>query len=289
MSDAEKDPHVLVSARAAEHPKLIELPSDRARWGWIVLLGKAKLQRPAGRFASRRVLDAVMGEHRRHVADYLRVGILELADDGSVTVHDWSKVQSRTTQWRRSVGLASGHESLSGKHSGNQAGNAGETLGETSGNNPPAGAAAMQSQSIERSTTKATQDDGGGAGGVLPDAADDWWRVTGSYPGDRVRRWIDDLASRHGHRAVGEAIAACHVADPDASTLMGRVRDRLARDSRAADRAEAAAEAARNAAKRAPAAPYRRAPDTTTPEEAERLAVAYLAAHPGRGSSRAVQ
>ena len=114
------------------------------------------------------------------------------------------------------------------------------------------------------------------------DAADDYWRVTGSYPSDRVRSWIDRLAGQHGHDAVGRAIAAEHAADGDASSLMGRVRDRLARDARAADRAEQADEARRVEARRAPLRALRREPDPTTPEEAERIAAEYIAAHPGR-------
>lgn len=97
MSDAERDPQVLVSARIADHEKLIHLPSDAARWGWIVVLGRAKLRRPAGRFPSRSVLAHDLGRYARFVDDYLRVGLLE-DRDGCLVVHDWSKHQGRRSE-----------------------------------------------------------------------------------------------------------------------------------------------------------------------------------------------
>lgn len=97
MADAERDPSVLVSARLADHPKLLHLPSDAARWGWMVVLGRAKLRRPAGEFPSRTVLAHDLGRYARFIPDYLTVGLLE-DRGGLLVVHDWPKHQGRRSE-----------------------------------------------------------------------------------------------------------------------------------------------------------------------------------------------
>lgn len=143
MSEAERDPHVLVSARIGANQKVLELPSHRARWGWIVILGQAKLQHPAGRFSSIRQLRFLAGEFRDCVNSYLDSGLLHPGavarecksekcraigpvTDEEVVVHDWKAHQeraSRTTEWRRVNSVPNGHVNKSG----NAGGNTGET------------------------------------------------------------------------------------------------------------------------------------------------------------------
>lgn len=252
MSASERDPHVLVSARASEHPKIIDLPSDKARWGWLVMLGKAKLQRPDGRFASLRVLDSVLGEYRRYIDDYLKGGILEnvghLCDEcarwlpqidrrpGEIVVHDWDKNQSRTQRWRRDNGLSSGHENLSGETPGNPSGNVGETLGETPGKQPPAGARASQSQSQSISTS------GVGGVGEGPDAAVSLQARTGAFPSEKVILWLNDLAAVHGEGRLAAAIDSMPMFQSSLRDYMTSVRDRLRREDHQANKAELAAE-----------------------------------------------
>lgn len=221
MSDAQRDPHVLISARASEHPKIIELPSDKARWGWVVLMGKAKLQRPPGRFASMRVLEAVLGEYRRFIADYLTVGILE-RDGEAVAVHDWDAHQrSRVSKWRDEKGVPNGH--------GNLGGNDGETHGETPGQ-PYARAGALsqsQSQSLDERFTR------DGLPHVTPLVADAWRDAAGITllgSGRFAQDTIDDACRRHPE---AEVIAAIYEARdgfpriPDARSLTAAVRNRL--------------------------------------------------------------
>jgi hypothetical protein len=277
MSDADRDPHVLVSARAAEHPKIIELPNDRARWGWVVLLGKAKLQRPPGRFASLRVVEAVMGDFRRYVTDYLRVGILERGDGrcercavvipdakpDEIVVHDWAENQSRTQRWRRENGLTSGHHNLT-------PGNTGETLGETPGKQPHAGARALQSQSVVVLS-------GGEGVGEGEDAVLALHARTGTFPSSKVVTWVNEIAGRHGEDRVA---AAFRVTPMDGRTVPDYIRavvDGLRAQDHAAERTEAAAEKARLEEKRRPSAIRVAAPDVS-PEEAERIAREYRAA-----------
>lgn len=253
MSDAQRDPHVLISARADEHPKIIELPSDKARWGWIVLMGKAKLQRPPGRFASMRVLEAVLGEYRRFIPDYLKVGILE-PEGSAVAVHDWQVHQrSRTQKWRDDNGLSSGH--------GNLRGNTGETHGETPGQPLARAGALSHSQSESSSST------GGGAGGgfapvndgytrdglihVTPLVADAWMDAAGITllgSGRKAQDTIDDICRRHAESKVLAAIQQArdsfdHI--PEANALAFATRnitdpflDRKAGEKKAAEQRE---------------------------------------------------
>lgn len=111
MADGERDPQVLISVRIDGSEKIVHLPSDRARWGWIIVLGRAKLRRPAGEFPSRAVLAHDLGWHARFIPDYLKAGLLE-DHDGRLVVHDWQKHQGRrseipvpgrerTAKWRR--------------------------------------------------------------------------------------------------------------------------------------------------------------------------------------------
>ena len=90
MTDSELDPHVLISCRVSENPKIIDLPNDRARWGWVILMGKAKLQRPPGRFASLRVAAAVLvGGRLREQGAGIAIEAIEFKGDalGWHTVH----------------------------------------------------------------------------------------------------------------------------------------------------------------------------------------------------------
>lgn len=271
MSDAERDPHVLVSARAAENPKIIDLPNDRARWGWVVMLGKAKLQRPAGRFASLRVLEAVLGDYRRYIPDYQVVGILHTAPalcedcadpsikDGELVIHNWEVNQSRSQKWRRDNGLTSGH--------GNLRGNNGETLGETTGKHPHAGARASQSQSIEISPSG---DRGVGEG---DDPVVALHARTGTFPSSKVIGWVDELGARHGEARVAAAFRVTPM--PSGQSVPDYIRtivDGLRAQDRAAELAEREAEKARLEEKRRTPVIRRRDDDDISDEEAERIA-----------------
>ncbi len=84
---------IAVDAELPNHAKMALLPSDAARWGWIVTLCEAKVQRKPGTFASERHFRHVMARHGRFLADYIKARLIDRGDDGSLAVHDWQKHQ----------------------------------------------------------------------------------------------------------------------------------------------------------------------------------------------------
>lgn len=102
-----RDPWVAVDATIRKNRKMTDLPSDTARWGWIAVLGEAKLQRPAGWFASRCHAQEALGRFGRYLEDYVDVGLLEPASHlcpacrghfpelpkDALLVHDWWRHQ----------------------------------------------------------------------------------------------------------------------------------------------------------------------------------------------------
>jgi hypothetical protein len=117
-----REPHVMVAAMIGENSKLAGLPNDTARLGYFyVVLGKAKLQRPAGHFASRGHWREVAGRFARYLPQYMTAELIEEAPDlckrcapkwpgivkGALVVHDWHDHQSdpgaaeRAAEWRK--------------------------------------------------------------------------------------------------------------------------------------------------------------------------------------------
>ena len=81
-----------------KHPKLAGLPSDSARYGWIVTLLEAKAQRHPGTFASDRHYREVVGRFGKFLPDYLAAQLLDLNEDGSLAVHGWTQHEGRVRQ-----------------------------------------------------------------------------------------------------------------------------------------------------------------------------------------------
>lgn len=75
------------------HAKMAALPNDTARWGWLLTLCEAKEQRKPGTFASERHYRHVLARHGRFLPDYVRAGLMDKAEDGSLAVHDWQRHQ----------------------------------------------------------------------------------------------------------------------------------------------------------------------------------------------------
>lgn len=249
MTDAERDPHVLVSARIGGSQKMLSLPSHRARWGWIVMLGQAKLQRPPGRFQSLMQARYLAGEFRDAVVAWLDAGLLhaapaareckrcssaftELRDD-EVVVHDWRHHQerSRTTEWRDAKGVPSGHVNLSGETTGKRAG---KQSGKQKGNTPPrAPTRALQSQSLSSESSPVVAREVPGAMPVNErDALDTYHELTGWRPwlqfsGDQLRGAIKEYTDA----TVDTALRACHAEDGDRTSLLRRTLARLAKEA----------------------------------------------------------
>jgi len=111
------------------------------------------------------------------------------------------------------------------------------------------------------------------------DPADAYWNLTGRYPPEKTRAWIDQLTEQYGAMAVVRALAESHKDDPEVRTLLGRTGDRLARAERQQGLAarERGREAAAARPPRDPEAEYRANKATLakilamTPEERARL------------------
>jgi hypothetical protein len=105
------DPWVAVDATIRRSVKLTALPSDTARYGWIVALGEAKLLYRQGTFSPGQWVE-VMGRYARHLRSYVAVGLMHVATDycdlahqggclsgrgpftsGTLVIHDWPRHQ----------------------------------------------------------------------------------------------------------------------------------------------------------------------------------------------------
>lgn len=211
---------ITVDAGLPEHPKLTALPSDAARWSWLVIVCAAKRQRKPGRFADAKHLREVVGRHARHLPAYLAVGLIEPAADGSLAIHDWAEYQRDPTAAARQARHRDGIVTERDSH-GNVTDDV-TTLAR-------AGALSL-SVSLSNPPNVKNLDDGslGGSadeGDVLTDYRD----LTLRYPTKAtVRDWLLRLADEYGRTATSAALAAEHVSDPDASTLISRAEGRLA-------------------------------------------------------------
>lgn len=258
MTDAQKDPHVLISARIGASQKMLALPSHRARWGWIVMLGQAKLQRPPGLFASLAQLRFLAGEFRDCVTPWLDAKLIHAApnlcercatsygtlEGGEVVVHDFIAHQerrSRTTVWRRDNGVPNGHTNLDGNHPGND----GETVGETNSlarTGARADAGALQSQSQSPSQSDSLE----GVQGEPKDPAVVYANLAG-WPSQGAIDWIDQLTETYGADAVIRAIGQARA---PRGKLIGAVQDVLRAEARELGKREREAEAAKVSARR---------------------------------------
>jgi hypothetical protein len=89
-------PWITVDCDILDHPKLVALPSDSARLGWLATMLEAKRQRQPGRFANERHYKHVIGKYARFLALYLAGGLLEREGEALV-IHDWSQHQRDRT------------------------------------------------------------------------------------------------------------------------------------------------------------------------------------------------
>jgi hypothetical protein len=79
-----------------DHPKVVDLPNDAARWAYVVVLCEAKRAVPPGGWASERHFRHCLGRQARYLDDLLAVGLLEREGD-RIVVHDWRDYQTDPT------------------------------------------------------------------------------------------------------------------------------------------------------------------------------------------------
>jgi hypothetical protein len=193
-------PWVAIEAAIRVNHKLVALPSDSARWGWVCLLGEAKQQRPAGTFRSLAHLREAAGRFARFIPKYQEQHLLETAGalcgrcekrwpaipDGVVVVHDWALHQrdpgsaERSADWREAQKQGTDERTPNEKR----------TLGDTDHS---------RALSLSMSTSESETKPRDGYQAARP--SDDVWRISqvveelvGSFPYSRGSRVFDLMA-----------------------------------------------------------------------------------------------
>ena len=242
---------ITVDTDLPDHPKMAALQNDNARYGWLVVLCKAKQQRKAGTFANANHFRHVMGRHARFLEGYRKVGLLDIDETGTIHVHDWQR-----HQW---AGTKAQQRETSDGHSSD--------IPETNlGPKEDASRAVSVPVSVGVVSTEGVQGE--------PDAFVAFHQKTGSVPGTKLRTWINELTEKHGERRVAGMIGLTPM-DGTPPDYLRIVQDRLRLEDIAAERAERIAEAKRVEEKRRPVV-VRPAPEDISDEEARRIAAEYV-------------
>lgn len=233
-------PWVAIEAAIRVNHKLVALPSDSARWGWVCLLGEAKQQRPAGTFRSLAHLREAAGRFARFIPDYQKQHLLETAGalcercekrwpsipDGVVVIHDWALHQrdpgsaERSADWREAQKQGSDERTPNEKR----------TLGDTD-----------HSRALSLSMSTSVSEPNPRAEYQVPRPTDDVWRIghviedlVGSFPYSRGHRVFDAMAEDVGKlgadrvEAAYRAIRAEYASEPmDAAGIVFGAHKRL--------------------------------------------------------------
>lgn len=229
---------ITVDAGLPEHPKLTGLPSDAARWSWLVIVCAAKRQRKPGRFADAKHLREVVGRHARHLPAFIGAGLIEATAEGLV-IHDWAEYQRDPTNADRQQ-----------RHR-DKAVTKRDSNGIVTDEVTPLARAGALSLSVSLSNNVENLEDGSVPGSDDEgDVLTDYYALTTRYPSKRtLRDWLLRLAEEHGRSPTAAALAAEWSADSDPSTLLGRTDARLAAAAdgrrRKAERDRSARESAR--------------------------------------------
>lgn len=281
--DAHRRPHILVDATLASNPKVVGLPSDAARFGWIVTLGAGRLVRPAGRFANLAQLRTLIGRYARFVPVYLERGLLERGDglcprcrtlDGirpdALVIHDWSAHQVRRRhaetqrEYRAVSSVKTGLETSQKDHKKitqrSHEDHAKITV--SSPTPPPLGPTQNEKQDDRYVADLGRSTRGGGTGegeeGRDPIADALLALFGGRRPTPRALSWADELANRYGAARVASAILR-HANEPGRALSLAQAeleRDEVLAARRAASLAAERRRAEREAVERARLAEY---------------------------------
>lgn len=92
---------IRVSALIAKDARLVALPSDAARFAWIVVLGEGKFTDTPGKWEGEAHFKASLGARSRWLEDFVGAGLIEKADDGALRVKAWQKWQTDPTAAKR--------------------------------------------------------------------------------------------------------------------------------------------------------------------------------------------
>jgi hypothetical protein len=242
---------ITVDTKLPDHPKMAALPNDTARWGWIVTLLEAKEQRTPGTFASEKHYRHVMPRHGRFLGDYIKAGLIDKGDDGTLHVHDWKRHQWAVSKAQQR-GTPEGQD---------------EDINETFvGQKEDASRAVPVRVPVSVESTEGVQGE--------PDAAVSLHRRTGEVPGPKIMRWLTELADAHSEARLAAMIEDTPYSG-DLPNYIRSVRDRLRLEDIAADRAEKRDEERRTAEKRRPVVVPPPADDISD-DEAKRLAAEYM-------------
>lgn len=209
------------------------LPSDAARYGWIVALGEAKLLQRSGSFTPGQWRE-VMGRHARYLKDYTSVGLLHVApqscdesrcrrgrgdwEPDTLVIHDWPVYQRE-----HAVRQSNYRDARTDKKSDTESDGRSDTESDT----PSRALSGVVSQPYP----------GGGSGGN-PDAVMAYHDITGSTPrpGKNGSRgslgWLNDTSDTYGDGPLVAAMTAEWAASPDFASFFDRVNTRLAAGQR---------------------------------------------------------
>jgi len=256
---------IRVMADVHRHPKVVALPSDPARWAFIVVLAEGKAV--GGRWESERHFRAYCGALARHLPALVGVGLLE-RDGEAILIHDWDQYQrepkadptaaDRMRRKRARDKLKAGGE---GNPGDGDTGNLGDGHARDDGDVTPANGHTVTGRDIHPARVGQGQGHGQGHGqspqpprdGDDEDAVETYYRLTISFPAGKVLTWLNDLTRDFGDAAVSAALVAEHAADGSTRTILSRTQARLRLEEHTAAKRAAAAAAAREARDRAEA------------------------------------
>ena len=229
------EPSIAIAADIRRNRKMTALPSDQARYGWIVALGEAKTLRSSGTFSPGQ-WDEVMGRHARYRDAYIGVGLLHVTPSrcdcvsnrgdcpaGTLVVHDWH-VYQREHAVRQARYMAN-RDAGSDVQSDVQSDAHSDVESDT-----PSRALSLSLSNVSVSNQDRVVDE------VGESAIDAYYRLTTKPPRRTVIGWLDRLTADHADRVVCGVMAAEWKRDPNPADFLGRVQTRLASQASQATR-----------------------------------------------------
>jgi hypothetical protein len=88
---------VRISADLDDDPRIVALPSDSARYAWVVTIGRGKHQPTPGTWPSEQHFAASLRRRARFLTDFLTAELMVRLADGSVKVRQWGEWQTDPT------------------------------------------------------------------------------------------------------------------------------------------------------------------------------------------------